>query len=194
MLPDSEPCLSQCWTDPVRYLWARCRVGDGAQTGHMTPREHRRMGRRVGWDPTSQRIWSERVPIDSAGNFQELLGLEMGEASGDKVVVTCPVRPHLHQPYGILHGGVYCSIVETAASVAAAMWLGDDGHVVGVVNTTNFIRATREGTLTATATPLQRGRTQQLWQVEIVDDKDRLAAHGQVRLANVRDADRLGRP
>src|SRR4051794_19035021 len=67
----------------------------------------------------------------------------MVEASGDKVVVTCPVRPHLHQPYGILHGGVYCSIVETAASVAGAMWLGDEGYVVGVVNTTNFIRATR---------------------------------------------------
>lgn len=133
------------------------------------------------------------VTIESAGNFQEVLGLEFSEASGDKVVVTCPVKAHLHQPYGILHGGVYCSIVETAASVGGAMWLGDKGYVVGVVNTTNFIRATREGMLTATATPLQRGRTQQLWQVEIVDDEGRLAAHGQVRLANITDADRLGR-
>jgi 1,4-dihydroxy-2-naphthoyl-CoA hydrolase len=133
------------------------------------------------------------VAIDSGGNFQEVLGLELVEASGDKVVFTCPVKPHLHQPYGILHGGVFCSIVETAASVAGAIWFGDKGHVVGVVNTTNFIRAVREGTLTATATPLQRGRTQQLWQVEIVDDSGRLAAHGQVRLANVTDADRLGR-
>jgi uncharacterized protein (TIGR00369 family) len=134
----------------------------------------------------------EDVAIDSAGNFQDVLGLELVEANGDRVVFTCPVKPHLHQPYGIVHGGVYCSIVETAASVAAAMWLGDKGHVVGVVNTTNFIRATRDGNLTATATPLQRGRTQQLWQVEIVDDTDRLVAHGQVRLANVTDADRLG--
>ena len=133
------------------------------------------------------------VTIESAGNFQEVLGLEFSEASGDKVVVTCPVKPHLHQPYGILHGGVYCSIVETAASIGGAMWLGDKGYVVGVVNTTNFIRATREGTLTATATPLQRGRTQQLWQVEIVDDAGRLAAHGQVRLSNITDADQLGR-
>ena len=135
----------------------------------------------------------DAVTIESAGNFQEVLGLEFTEASGDKVVVTCPVKPHLHQPYGILHGGVYCSIVETAASIGAALWLGDKGYVVGVVNTTNFIRATREGTLTATATPLQRGRTQQLWQVEILDDEDRLAAHGQVRLSNITDADRLGR-
>ena len=132
------------------------------------------------------------MTIDSAGNFQEILGLELVEASGDRVVCTLPIKPHLHQPYGILHGGVYCSMVETAASVAAAVWLGNKGHVVGVANTTNFIRATREGTLTATATPLQRGRTQQLWQVEIVDDSGRMAAHGQVRLANITDADRIG--
>jgi uncharacterized protein (TIGR00369 family) len=133
------------------------------------------------------------VATESAGNFQEVLGLELVEASGDKVVFTCAVKPHLHQPYGILHGGVYCSIVESAASAAGAIWLGDKGYVVGVVNTTNFIRATREGMLTATATPLQRGRSQQLWQVEIVDDSGRLAAHGQVRLANITDADKLGR-
>ena len=131
--------------------------------------------------------------METARTFQELLGEEVVEASGDKVVVTCRIRPELHQPYGILHGGVYCSLVEGAASLAGSLWLGDQGYVVGVVNTTNFIRATREGTLTATATPLQRGRTQQLWQVEVLDDQGRLAAHGQVRLANIRDADRLGR-
>jgi len=125
------------------------------------------------------------VTIDSAGNFQELLGIELVEASEDKVVFTCPIKPHLHQPYGILHGGVYCSIVETAASVAGAMWLGDKGYVVGVVNTTNFIRATREGVLTATATPLQRGRTQQLWRVDITTPDGKPVAHGEVRLQNV---------
>ena len=121
------------------------------------------------------------------------LGMELVEASGDRVVITCTVRPDLHQPYGILHGGVYCSIVESAASIGASIWLGDEGNVVGVANLTNFIRASREGTLTGTATPLQRGRTQQLWQVEIVDDDGRLCAHGQVRLANLRSAERLGR-
>jgi uncharacterized protein (TIGR00369 family) len=135
-----------------------------------------------------------RVEPQYAGDFQQLLGLEMVDADSDHVVFTCAIRPHLHQPYGIVHGGVYCSIVETAASVAAALWLGDQGQVVGVVNTTNFIRATREGTLTAVARPLQRGRTQQLWQVEIKDAENRLVAHGQVRVANLRSADTLGRP
>src|SRR3954447_12194490 len=114
-----------------------------------------------------------------AANFQDVLGMEFTEASGDRVVITCKVRPELHQPYGILLGGVYCSLVESAASIGAALWFGDQGNVVGVANTTNFIRATREGGLKATATPLQRGRTQQLWQVEVLDDTDRLVAHGQ---------------
>jgi uncharacterized protein (TIGR00369 family) len=120
--------------------------------------------------------------------------MELVEANDEGVVVTTEIKPTMHQPYGIVHGGVYCSIVETAASVAGAIWFGDQGNVVGVSNTTNFIRATREGKLTATARPLQRGRTQQLWQVEIVGDDGKLVAHGQVRLANIRTADQLGRP
>lgn len=134
------------------------------------------------------------MTTEPGGNFFDVLGLEPVEVSGDQVVIGCSVRPVLLQPYGIVHGGVYCSIVESAASIGGATWFGDRGHVVGVHNATNFVRAVREGRLTATATPLQRGRTQQLWQVEIVDESQRLVAHGQVRLANVADADRLGKP
>jgi 1,4-dihydroxy-2-naphthoyl-CoA hydrolase len=137
-------------------------------------------------------VTADEAPALGTGNFQEALGLELTEATADKVVFTTRIKPVMHQPYGIVHGGVYCTIVETAASVAAAIWFGERGHVVGVNNSTNFIRATREGTLTATATPLQRGRTQQLWQVALVDDEDRLVAHGQVRLANITDAQQIG--
>ena len=125
--------------------------------------------------------------------FNETLGTEFVEVSADRVVLRCAVKPHLLQPYGIVHGGVYCGLVETAASVAAATWFADKGNVVGVANHTNFIRATRDGTVTATATPVQRGRTQQLWQVEIVDDQSRLVARGEVRLANIANAEHLGR-
>lgn len=129
--------------------------------------------------------------------LDEVLGTEYVEVTGDRVVLRCPIKPHLHQPYGIVHGGVYCSLVESAASIAAATWFasssGGQGNVVGVANHTNFIRAVREGTLTVTATPVQRGRRQQLWQVDIVDDSDRLVARGEVRLANLDSADTLGR-
>ncbi|GAA3783892.1 PaaI family thioesterase [Micromonospora maritima] len=120
-----------------------------------------------------------------SGGFVALLGLTFDEVSGDRVVIRWKVRPELHQPYGIQHGGVYCSVVETAASVGGALWLGDRGNVVGVSNQTDFLRAVRDGELTAVGTPVHRGRSQQLWLVEITDGDARLVARGQVRLQNL---------
>lgn len=121
------------------------------------------------------------------GGLVALLGLEFGEADGDRVVIRWRVRPELHQPHGIQHGGVYCAVVETAASVGGSLWLGGRGRVVGVANQTDFLRAVRDGELTAVATPLHRGRSQQLWQVLITDEAGRLVARGQVRLQNLTD-------
>ncbi len=122
---------------------------------------------------------------DITGTFVDHLGLEITEVSGDRVAGTWEAGPKHHQPYGIVHGGVHCSVVETLASVGAAMWLGERGKVVGVNNSTDFYRAVTEGRLTSTATPVHRGRSQQVWLVETVDDRDRLVARGQVRLQNL---------
>ncbi len=127
------------------------------------------------------------APLDDdiIGPFVRHLGVEFGEVSGDTVTATWTAKPDLHQPYGIVHGGVHCSVIETLASVGAAMWMGDRGKVVGVNNNTDFYRAVREGTLASTATPLHRGRSQQVWLVETLDADGRLAARGQVRLQNL---------
>lgn len=122
---------------------------------------------------------------DPTGGFVALLGLEFDEVSGDRVVIRWRVRPELHQPHGIQHGGVYCAVVETAASIGGSLWLGERGRVVGVSNQTDFLRAVRGGELTAVGTPVHRGRSQQLWQVEISDDAGRLVSRGQVRLQNL---------
>lgn len=129
---------------------------------------------------------------DDVTGFDKLLGVELKEASADRVVITCTVRPDLAQPYGILHGGVHCSLIESAASLGAALWFGERGNVVGVANHTNFLRATREGTLTVIATPVQRGRTQQLWRVTVTNESGKDAATGEVRIANIASADVLG--
>lgn len=123
-----------------------------------------------------------------------VLGMEFVEVTPDRVVITMKIGPEHHQPYGIVHGGAYCAVVETAASVGAGQWLGDRGYIVGVSNQTDFLRAVREGAVTATATPVHRGRLQQLWVVDIVDESARLVARGQVRLQNITDPERLGRP
>jgi 1,4-dihydroxy-2-naphthoyl-CoA hydrolase len=125
---------------------------------------------------------------DLTGGFVALLGLKFDEVSGDRVVIRWRVRPELHQPFGIQHGGVYCAVVETAASVGGSVWLGDKGQVVGVSNQTDFLRAVRDGELTAVGTPVHRGRSQQLWQVEIHDEDGRLVSRGQVRLQNLSPA------
>ena len=120
--------------------------------------------------------------------FLKLVGLRIEQTSGDRVVLTCPVTPDLHQPFGLVHGGVYATLAETAASVGGSLWFGDQGKVVGVSNHTDFLRAVRRGELRAEATPLARGRTTQLWQVEIVDEQGRLIAHAKVRLQNLSEA------
>ncbi|HEX2372575.1 MAG TPA: PaaI family thioesterase [Actinomycetota bacterium] len=118
----------------------------------------------------------------------KLLGIRIEEASGDRVVLSCRVTPDLHQPFGLVHGGIHATLAETAASVAGALWFGDQGKVVGVSNHTDFLRAVRDGELRAEATPLSRGRTTQLWQVEISDERGRLVAHAKVRLQNLAEA------
>ena len=123
--------------------------------------------------------------IDPAGGLDTLLGIEHVELDADRVVMRFEVRPELMQPFGLLHGGVHCSVVESAASLGGALWYGERGRVVGVSNHTNFLRAVSSGTLTAVATPIHRGRTQQLWLVEIADSAGRAVARGEVRLANL---------
>ena len=119
--------------------------------------------------------------------LNNLLGFSLTEAGPDRVVASWTVDARHLQPYGIVHGGVYCSAVEATASIGAAVWFGERGRVVGVANHTNFLRAVRDGVLTATATPIHRGRSQQLWLVEVADANGRAVARGEVRLQNLAD-------
>ena len=123
--------------------------------------------------------------MSDLGPFAESLGLMLDTANGDEVTAHWTVSAEMHQPYGLLHGGVHCSVVETLASVGASLWFGDRGTVVGVSNTTDFYRATSTGDLTSSARPVHRGRSQQVWLVETADDQDRIVARGQVRLQNL---------
>ena len=111
------------------------------------------------------------------------MDLHFVEATPERVVATIDIGERHHQGYGIVHGGVYSSIIETLASVGAHLFAAQNGRAVaGLENHTSFIRAIREGRLTATATPLTRGRRSQVWQCDIVDEANRLIATGRVRL------------
>ncbi len=121
----------------------------------------------------------------SEGTFTDLIGLKYTALGPDRVTAEWVVSPQQHQPAGIVNGGVYCTVIETLASVGGGAWFGERGTVVGVNNNTDFLRAVREGTLRGEATPVHRGRLQQLWQVVITDEDDRVVARGQVRLQNL---------
>ncbi len=129
-------------------------------------------------------------PFQDRPTYVALTGIELTEATPDRAAGRLVINEDHHQPYGVVHGGVYCTLAETIASTGAAVWAMAQGlaGAVGVSNTTNFLRATTSGVLLAVATPIHRGRSQQLWQVEITREEDgKLAAQSQVRLHNVKD-------
>jgi len=119
------------------------------------------------------------------GPFMEHLGLELTHVEDDRLVAEWTAGEKHHQPYGIVHGGVHASVVETLGSVASALWYGDRGKCVGVANNTEFFRAVSTGHLTSVATPVHRGRQQQVWRIETHDDEGRLVSSGQLRVQNL---------
>ena len=122
-----------------------------------------------------------------APTFVGAMGFRTEETSGTRVTGTAELGPEHHTPWGVVHGGVYCAIVETAASVGASAAVREHGQFsVGVNNNTDFVRSMTAGRLDVVAEPVQQGRTLQLWQVHLTRaDDGKLVARGQVRLQNV---------
>jgi 1,4-dihydroxy-2-naphthoyl-CoA hydrolase len=119
--------------------------------------------------------------------FMALLEIEFDDVSSTRVTGSIAADERHHQPWGLVHGGVYTAAVETFATTGAFAAVKDRGQeVVGVSNTSDFLRPHRAGRLEVEAVAIHQGRTQQLWQVEIRRPDDRkLVARGQVRLQNV---------
>lgn len=132
-------------------------------------------------------VQADDVSFAAGGFDAHAIELVWDTFSHERVTAHLDCGPKHHQPYGIVHGGVWCSVVETVASIAAALRVAADGRLtVGVSNTTDFLRSHREGRVDAVATPIHVGRLQQLWQVELTRASDgKAVARGQVRLQNV---------
>ncbi|CDO05354.1 PaaI family thioesterase [Mycolicibacterium cosmeticum] len=124
---------------------------------------------------------------DIGKGFDAELGLKYLDVTPDGGRAQLTITDKVLQPWGIVHGGVYCAIVESLASVSGHVWLSEHGGgtVVGVNNNTDFLRAIKSGTVTAVSEPIHRGRRQQLWLITITDEDGRLVARGQVRLQNI---------
>jgi uncharacterized protein (TIGR00369 family) len=132
---------------------------------------------------------AELPPVDltSASPFVAATAFDVTEATGTRVTGTVETGPQQHTPWGVVHGGLYCTVVESAASIGASAAVADRGQfAVGVNNSTDFLRPMTAGRLDVVAQPLQQGRTLQLWQVVLTRSEDgKVVARGQVRLQNV---------
>ncbi|HEY3020678.1 MAG TPA: PaaI family thioesterase [Solirubrobacteraceae bacterium] len=119
-----------------------------------------------------------------------LLDARFDETTATRVRGSIAADERHHQPWGIVHGGLYTAAVETFATLGAVEAVRDRGEqAVGVANATDFLRPHRAGRLAVDAVPVHQGRTQQLWQVDIRrPEDDKLVARGQVRLQNVEAA------
>ena len=126
---------------------------------------------------------TDDLPLPAGpGGLDRLLGLTLTRADEGRVEGHIPVTEDLMQGHGIVHGGVYCAIIETTTSVGASIRAGREHRVVGLSNKTNFRRATTSGTLTVVAEFAAADDPRQLWSATIHDDRGRLVADGQVHL------------
>ena len=132
---------------------------------------------------------SDAAQTMNAMNHNNMIGLleiTMLEASVDRVVATMPVQAKVHQPFGLLHGGASVALAETVASLGAYLNVMDSGMgAVGLEINANHLRGKRDGIVTATATPIHKGRSTHVWQVEIKDEAGKMVCVSRCTLAIV---------
>ncbi len=129
---------------------------------------------------------SDQAPGELEPGLDGALGTQIISATAEEVVLTLSIGPHHLQPYGVVHGGVWASLAETAASVGASLSSGS--QVVGLDNHTSFLRAISDGAVRVVARPIHPGRSTQVWEVVITEmdgstsSKTRPVAQSLVRL------------
>jgi uncharacterized protein (TIGR00369 family) len=129
---------------------------------------------------------SKTSPIATERNsLLRTLGIEMLEASPQKVVAEMEVTPRLHQPFGYLHGGASVALAETVASIGAYLAAPEGYTSFGLEINANHLRSVQSGRVRATGTPLHAGRTTAVWNIEIRDDQGLLVCISRCTLAIV---------
>ena len=119
----------------------------------------------------------------SDGTAMRPLGIEFTEVGPDYVRATMPVDARTRQPYGLLHGGASVLLAETLGSTAGGLCAGPGQGVVGIEINANHLAGVREGLVAGTARPLHVGRSTQVWEIRIEDERGRLACVSRLTLA-----------
>ena len=136
------------------------------------------------------RIWKSELSLDQANGWHntmiERIGIKITEIGDDYVRGTMPVDARTHQPYGLLHGGASVALAETLGSLGAMMCADAKTHLaVGLDINANHSRGVTDGIVTGTARPIHLGRTTQVWEIRIEDERLRLIGIARLTVAIV---------
>ncbi len=127
---------------------------------------------------------SQPAELPYEGTIHEVLGIQIVEATPDRVVLEMDVTPKVHQPMGLLHGGASAVLAESAASIGA--YLNCDTtttYAVGTDLNISHLRARKDGSVRATATPIRKGRSMHVWNIDVVDQDGEPVAAARCTLA-----------
>jgi 1,4-dihydroxy-2-naphthoyl-CoA hydrolase len=136
------------------------------------------------------RIWKSELTLDQANGWHntmiERIGIAITEIGDDYVRGTMPVDARTHQPYGLLHGGASVTLAETLGSLGAMMCADARTQLaVGLDINANHLRGVTDGIVTGTARPIHLGRTTQVWEIRIEDERLRLVCIARLTVAIV---------
>jgi uncharacterized protein (TIGR00369 family) len=119
------------------------------------------------------------LPSQIHGPLDDKLGIQITDFDPDRLVATMPVEGN-EQPFGLLHGGATCALMETIGSWAAALGAGADRRTVGIELNASYTKAAASGTVTAVCTPVRRGRSLATFLIQVTDERDQLTASGRL--------------
>lgn len=129
-------------------------------------------------------LTADRLQPLSRNTMAEHLGIEFTEVGEDYIRGRMPVDHRTRQPYGLLHGGASVALAETLGSVGAAMVVNHSKYnAVGLEINANHVRGAREGFVTGTARPVHIGKSTQVWEIRIVDDREKLTCISRLTVA-----------
>jgi 1,4-dihydroxy-2-naphthoyl-CoA hydrolase len=135
----------------------------------------------IWYDPA---ITAEQINPIGKGNMAEYLGIEITEVGEDYLKATMPVDHRTRQPYGLLHGGASVVLAETLGSVGAAFVVDRSKYdCVGLEINANHLRGVRDGFVTGIARPVHIGKTTQVWDIRIHDDRDKIVCISRITIA-----------
>ena len=119
------------------------------------------------------------MPTDSFSPLDDKLGIQIVDFNPDRLVATMPVKGN-EQPFGLLHGGATCALMESIGSWAAMLGAGEGRKAVGIELNASYVKAATSGVVTAVCTPVRRGRSLATFLIQVTDDRDQLTASGRL--------------